>query len=55
MERPDVVSGAKATDDAGWLWTTNARDFFKAFPLLEVLTPQAFLAPYASVPRPHER
>jgi len=34
MARPDVVIGAKATDDAGWLWTTNSRDFFKAFPLL---------------------
>jgi hypothetical protein len=55
MERADVVIGAHATDDAGWLLTTNSRDFFKAFPLLEVLTPQAFLAPYVSAPRPHER
>ena len=44
MERPDVVMGAKATDDAGWVWTTNARDFFKVFPFQEALTPQAFLA-----------
>jgi hypothetical protein len=55
IARPDVVIGAKATDDAGWLWTTNARDFFKAFPLLEVLTPPAFLTPYAPAPPPHER
>lgn len=55
MERPDVVIGANATYDAGWLLTTNPRDFFKAFPLLEVLTPQAFLAQYAPAPRPHDR
>jgi len=35
--------------------TTNPRDFFKAFPTLEVLTPQAFLAQYAPTPRPGER
>jgi hypothetical protein len=45
MERPDAVNSAKATDDAGWVWTTNARDFFKVFPFQEALTPQAFLAP----------
>ena len=45
MERPEVVMSVKATDDAGWVWTTNARDCFKVFPLQEVLTPQAFLAP----------
>jgi hypothetical protein len=55
MERPDVVIDTNATDDARWLLTTDFRDFFQAFPLLEVLTPQAFLAPYASAPRPHER
>ena len=45
MERPDVVMGAKDTDDAGWVGTTNTRDCFKVFPFQEVLTPQAFLAP----------
>ena len=39
MERPDGVMGTKATNDAGWVWTTNARDFFKVFPLQEALTP----------------
>jgi hypothetical protein len=55
MAFPDVVIGAKATYDAGWLWTTNSRDFFKAFPLLQVFTPQAFLVQYAPALRPHER
>src|SRR4029450_2682865 len=44
---PDFVIGANATYYAGRLLTTNPRDFFKAFPTLEVLTPQAFLAQYA--------
>ena len=55
MARPDVVISANATDDAGRFLTTNPRDFFKAFPPLEVLSPQAFLAQYAPAPRPHER
>jgi predicted nucleic acid-binding protein len=52
---PDFVIGANATYYAGRLLTTNPRDFFKAFPTLEVLTPQAFLAQYAPTPRPSER
>ena len=36
---------AKATDDAGWVWTTKARDCFQVFPFQEALTAQAFLAP----------
>ncbi len=52
---PDFVIGANATYYAGRLLTTNPRDFFKAFPTLEVLTPQAFLAQYAPTPRPGER
>src|SRR5262245_17784001 len=52
---PDFVIGANATYYAGRLLTTNARDFFKAFPTLEVLTPQAFLAQYAPTQRPHDR
>jgi len=51
---PDFVIGANATYYAGRLLTTNPRDFFKAFPTLEVLTPQAFLAQYAPGPRPHD-
>jgi predicted nucleic acid-binding protein len=52
---PDFVIGANATYYAGRLLTTNPRDFFQAFPALEVLTPQAFLAQYAPAPRPSER
>jgi predicted nucleic acid-binding protein len=52
---PDFVIGANAMYYAGRLLTTNPRDFFQAFPTLEVLTPQAFLAQYAPTPRPHER
>jgi predicted nucleic acid-binding protein len=52
---PDFVIGANATYYAGRLLTTNPRDFFQAFPALEVLTPQAFLAQYAPTPRPSER
>jgi len=52
---PDFVIGANATYYAGRLLTTNPRDFFQAFPTLEVLTPQAFLAQYAPTPRPRER
>jgi predicted nucleic acid-binding protein len=51
---PDFVIGANATYYAGRLLTTNPRDFFKAFPVLEVLTPQAFLAQYAPAPRPRD-
>jgi predicted nucleic acid-binding protein len=40
---PDFVIGANATYYSGRLLTTNPRDFFKAFPTLEVLTPQTFL------------
>ena len=52
---PDFVIGANATYYAGRLLTTNPRDFFKAFPTLEVLTRQAFLAQYAPTHRPRER
>jgi predicted nucleic acid-binding protein len=52
---PDFVIGANATYYAGRLLTTNPRDFFQAFPTLEVLTPQAFLAQYAPAPRPRDR
>jgi predicted nucleic acid-binding protein len=52
---PDFVIGANATYYAGRLLTTNPRDFFKAFPTLEVLTPQAFLAQYAPTARPRDR
>ncbi len=51
---PDFVIGANATYYAGRLLTTNPRDFFKAFPTLEILTPQAFfdaVCPYATPPR----
>jgi predicted nucleic acid-binding protein len=51
---PDFVIGANATYYAGRLLTTNPRDFFRAFPPLEVLTPQAFLARYAPAPPPRE-
>ena len=37
---PDFVIGANATYYAGRLLTTNPRDFFNAFPTLEILTPQ---------------
>jgi len=50
----DFVIGANAAYYAGRLLTTNPRDFFKAFPALEVLTPQAFLAQYAPAPRPDD-
>ena len=52
---PDFVIGANAAYYAGRLLTTNPRDFFKAFPTLEVLTPQAFLAQYAPASRPRDR
>src|SRR5262249_34187588 len=52
---PDFVIGANATYYAGRLLTTNPRDFFKAFPTLEVLTPQAFLAQYVPAPQPRDR
>ena len=52
---PDFVIGANATYYAGRLLTTNPRDFFRVFPALEVLTPQAFLAQYAPTPGPGER
>ena len=52
---PDFVIGANATYYAGRLLTTNPRDFFKAFPTLEVLTPQAFLAQYTPTSRPRDR
>lgn len=51
---PDFVIGANALYYAGRLLTTNPRDFFKAFPALEVLTPLAFLKQYASAPQPPE-
>jgi predicted nucleic acid-binding protein len=47
---PDFVIGANAAHYAGRLLTTNPRDFFRAFPTLEVLTPQAFLAQYRTTP-----
>src|SRR5713226_8922508 len=49
---PDFVIGANAAYYAGRLLTTNPRDFFKAFPTLEVLTPQAFLERYGPAPSP---
>jgi predicted nucleic acid-binding protein len=52
---PDFVIGANAMYYAGRLLTTNPRDFFQAFPALEVLTPQAFLAQYTPAPRPSDR
>lgn len=45
---PDFVIGANATHYAGRLLTTNPRDFFRAFPTLEVLTPQGFLERYGT-------
>jgi predicted nucleic acid-binding protein len=51
---PDFVIGANATYYAGRLLTTNPRDFFRAFPTLEVLTPQTFLARYAPAPPQRE-
>ena len=51
---PDFVIGANAAYYAGRLLTTNPRDFFRAFPALEVLTPQALLAQYAPTPRPRD-
>jgi predicted nucleic acid-binding protein len=51
---PDFVSGANAAYYAERGLTTNPRDFFRAFPTLEVLTPQAFLAQYAPAPPPRE-
>lgn len=45
---PDCVIGANAAYYAGRLLTTNPRDFFRAFPALEVLTPEAFLARYGA-------
>jgi predicted nucleic acid-binding protein len=49
---PDFVIGANAAYYAGRVLTTNPRDFFKAFPTLEVLTPQAFLERYVPAPEP---
>lgn len=43
---PDFLIGASATYYAGRILTTNPRDFFRAFPTLEVLTPQVFLERY---------
>ena len=51
---PDFVIGASAVYYAGRLLTTNPRDFFKTFPTLEVLTPQAFLERYAPAQRPRD-
>ena len=45
---PDFVIGANAAYYAGRLLTTNPRDFFKVFPTLEVLTPEAFLERYGT-------
>jgi len=45
---PDFVIGANAAHYAGRLLTTNPRDFFRAFPTLEVFTPQAFLERYGT-------
>ena len=39
---PDFVIGANAAYYAGRLLTTNPRDFFRAFPALEVLTLQSY-------------
>ncbi|ETX08932.1 type II toxin-antitoxin system VapC family toxin [Candidatus Entotheonella palauensis] len=43
---PDFVIGANAAHYSGRLLTTNPRDFLRAFPSLEVLTPQTFLEQY---------
>ncbi|MDH3601648.1 MAG: hypothetical protein OEU26_18720, partial [Candidatus Tectomicrobia bacterium] len=43
---PDFVIGASAFYYSGRLLTTNPRDFFRAFPTLEVLTPSVFLERY---------
>jgi predicted nucleic acid-binding protein len=43
---PDFVIGANAAYYAGRLLTTNPRDFFRAFPTLEIFTPQSFLERY---------
>jgi predicted nucleic acid-binding protein len=51
---PDFVIGANAAYYAGRLLTTNPRDFFRAFPALEVLTPQAFLARYTPAQPPSD-
>jgi predicted nucleic acid-binding protein len=45
---PDFVIGANALHYAGRLLPTNPRDFFRVFPSLEVLTPQAFLERYGT-------
>ncbi|MGH8057316.1 MAG: PIN domain-containing protein [Candidatus Entotheonellia bacterium] len=45
---PDLMIGANAAYYAGRLLTTNPRDFFRAFPALEVFTPEAFLARYSA-------
>lgn len=47
---PDFVIGANAAYYAGRLLTTNPRDFFTAFPTLEVLTPEALVTRYAPTP-----
>jgi predicted nucleic acid-binding protein len=51
---PDFVIGANAAYYAGRLLTTNPRDFFRAFPALEVLTLQSFLEQYAPAQPPHD-
>lgn len=43
---PDFVIGASASYYSGRLLTTNPRDFFRAFPPLEVLTPSVFVERY---------
>lgn len=44
---PDFIIGASASYYSGRLLTTNPRDFFRAFPTLEVLTPSVFLERYS--------
>jgi predicted nucleic acid-binding protein len=43
---PDFVIGASASYYSGRLLTTNPRDFFHAFPTLEVLMPSVFVERY---------
>ena len=43
---PDFVIGASASYYSGRLLTTNPRDFFRAFPTLEVLMPSVFVERY---------
>lgn len=51
---PDFVIGANAAYYAGRLLTTNPRDFFTAFPTLEVLTPEALVARYTPTLPPED-